>query len=146
MPWNPNRYEQRNGRIDRYGQHLTPHVIMLVARGYVEQRAAEIVVTKLAQIARDVGSVSNVAPFARAVPIEKYLADHAGDGEQEEDVEAVAARLGTRLDAELKDTTDAVPEELLSGEGFESADLRRWRASWPRSQLSLRRSSTSVYS
>jgi Helicase conserved C-terminal domain len=123
VPWNPNRYEQRNGRIDRYGQRETPRIILLVARGYVEQRAAEIVLTKLEQIAKDLGSVSNVAPFAKAVPIEQYLADHAGDGEKDEDVEAVAAGLAARLDEAIADTSDAVPQELLSGDRFERHEL-----------------------
>jgi superfamily II DNA or RNA helicase len=38
LPFNPNRLEQRNGRIDRYGQKLEPHVRYLYLRGTFEER------------------------------------------------------------------------------------------------------------
>jgi superfamily II DNA or RNA helicase len=38
LPFNPNRLEQRNGRIDRYGQKLAPRVSYLYLRGTFEER------------------------------------------------------------------------------------------------------------
>lgn len=38
LPFNPNRLEQRNGRIDRYGQKRNPHVRYLYLRGTFEER------------------------------------------------------------------------------------------------------------
>lgn len=38
LPWNPNRLEQRNGRIDRYGQWKTPIVRYLYLCGTFEER------------------------------------------------------------------------------------------------------------
>jgi hypothetical protein len=38
LPFNPNRLEQRNGRIDRYGQQLNPIVRYLFLRGTFEDR------------------------------------------------------------------------------------------------------------
>ena len=38
LPFNPNRLEQRNGRIDRYGQKLDPMVRYLFLRGTFEDR------------------------------------------------------------------------------------------------------------
>ncbi len=38
LPWNPNRLEQRNGRIDRYGQAHDPVVQYLYLRGTFEER------------------------------------------------------------------------------------------------------------
>jgi superfamily II DNA or RNA helicase len=37
-PWNPNRLEQRIGRVDRLGQTRTVHAILLVGRGTFEER------------------------------------------------------------------------------------------------------------
>jgi hypothetical protein len=38
LPFNPNRLEQRNGRIDRYGQNYEPQVRYLYLRGTFEER------------------------------------------------------------------------------------------------------------
>jgi superfamily II DNA or RNA helicase len=38
LPWNPNRLEQRNGRIDRYGQNEVPIVRYLYLRRTFEER------------------------------------------------------------------------------------------------------------
>lgn len=38
LPYNPNRLEQRNGRIDRYGQRQTPRVSYLYLPGTFEER------------------------------------------------------------------------------------------------------------
>ena len=38
LPFNPNRLEQRNGRIDRYGQQYEPLVRYLFLRGTFEDR------------------------------------------------------------------------------------------------------------
>jgi superfamily II DNA or RNA helicase len=39
IPWNPNRMEQRNGRIDRYGQKaLYPEIFHFVGKGFDAQR------------------------------------------------------------------------------------------------------------
>ncbi len=37
IPWNPNRLEQRNGRIDRHGQKHDPLVYHFVSQGYQER-------------------------------------------------------------------------------------------------------------
>ncbi len=40
IPWNPNRMEQRNGRIDRHGQRHTPLVYHFAPQGY-DQKAID---------------------------------------------------------------------------------------------------------
>jgi superfamily II DNA or RNA helicase len=75
IPWNPNRMEQRNGRIDRHGQKYVPLIFHFVCAGYQHQpellsipkddldadleflfRAAE----KVEQIREDLGKVGPV--------------------------------------------------------------------------------------
>jgi superfamily II DNA or RNA helicase len=75
IPWNPNRMEQRNGRIDRHGQKKVPLVYHFVPQGYQEQVADRDVpvgelegdleflmraVQKVEQIREDLGKVGPV--------------------------------------------------------------------------------------
>jgi superfamily II DNA or RNA helicase len=46
LPWNPNRLEQRNGRIDRYGQWREPVVRYLYLKGTFEERVLARLVAK----------------------------------------------------------------------------------------------------
>jgi superfamily II DNA or RNA helicase len=46
LPWNPNRLEQRNGRIDRYGQWQAPAVGYLYLKGTFEERVLARLVAK----------------------------------------------------------------------------------------------------
>lgn len=46
LPYNPNRLEQRNGRIDRYGQRETPQVRYLYLGGTFEERLLMRLVAK----------------------------------------------------------------------------------------------------
>ncbi len=75
IPWNPNRLEQRNGRIDRYGQTHTPLIYHFVGKGYAERSQnsslapseleADLeflarVVEKVDQMREDLGTVGEV--------------------------------------------------------------------------------------
>ena len=91
VPWNPNRYLQRNGRIDRYGQTETPHIWALVAadrkgnQGRPEYRALEIVIEKLQRIARESGSVGRVLPNFTSGKVREVLAGSVSDAEHQID-------------------------------------------------------------
>jgi SNF2 family DNA or RNA helicase len=41
IPWNPNRLEQRNGRIDRHGQRFDPQIWHFVSADYLKQTYTE---------------------------------------------------------------------------------------------------------
>ncbi|MBN1170917.1 MAG: DISARM system SNF2-like helicase DrmD, partial [Micromonosporaceae bacterium] len=68
IPFNPNKLEQRIGRIDRYGQRSTPDVRHFVGTGFGERVDAfeadleflSRVATKVAQMRQDLGSVNAV--------------------------------------------------------------------------------------
>lgn len=122
IPWNPNRYEQRNGRIDRYGQTRPPEIYLLVATRSLEQRVAQIVVEKLERIAEQLGSVSNVFPLAAKVGIEDFLAradyenvDQAG--------REIAQRLDETIAQEQAALAEQVPDELIRGDVFEEEEM-----------------------
>lgn len=123
IPWNPNRYEQRNGRIDRYGQNERPEIFLFVATKSLEQRVAQIVVEKLERIAEDVGSVSNVFPLTNKVNVDEFLARANPDA-----VDAAAEEMNAQLDQAVQDAREKihgeVSEELVRGEQFSEHDLR----------------------
>ena len=56
IPWNPNRLEQRMGRIHRYGQQYEVHIYNLVAVDTKEGRVLETLFDKLETIRQQLGS------------------------------------------------------------------------------------------
>jgi hypothetical protein len=71
IPWNPNRLEQRNGRIDRHGQHAPEvDIFHFVPKGWEEARPGSaledelhflyIAAKKTEQIREDLGSAGDV--------------------------------------------------------------------------------------
>lgn len=75
IPWNPNRLEQRNGRIDRHGQQHSPLIYHFVGQGYQQRMRGAggtasdleadleflmIAALKINQIREDLGKVGPV--------------------------------------------------------------------------------------
>ena len=87
-PWNPSRLEQRNGRLDRYGQARDVTVHHFVSNADPDLRFLDHVIRKADEIREDLGSVNEV--FDRAV--HRRLI-------QGEDEGAVAAELDLGIDA-----------------------------------------------
>lgn len=88
VPWNPNRYEQRNGRIDRYGQSERPRVWALAAadrsrnEGRPEFRALEVVIEKLSAISHELGSVGPVLPILAGDRVRDLLVREGGRAQE----------------------------------------------------------------
>lgn len=131
IPWNPNRYEQRNGRIDRYGQQSKPHIFILITPRSVEQRVAEVVIKKLERIRRELGSISNVFPHAQKLKLEEFLSqlDTTAIDQQEQilsdeaavnpAIEEVAAQIESRFEQlQQEGAQTSIPSELTQGEHF----------------------------
>lgn len=134
VPWNPNRYLQRNGRIDRYGQTKTPHIWALVAadrkgnEGRPEYRALEIIIEKLRRIQKEAGSVGKALPnFASGkvrevlngsvVDVERHLDELLDDGDAERASEELT-RLTIRNREELE-TAERYVADLGTIDDFE---------------------------
>jgi superfamily II DNA or RNA helicase len=61
IPWNPNKMEQRNGRIDRHGQKASQVYCMHFAyAGRQDQQFLDVVVNKVRTQRADLGSVGDV--------------------------------------------------------------------------------------
>jgi hypothetical protein len=56
LPWNPNRLEQRNGRVDRFGQPKpTVHIRTLVMDHWLDMAILELLINKAERIRRERG-------------------------------------------------------------------------------------------
>jgi len=77
IPWNPNRLEQRMGRIHRYGQPYEVHIYNLVAVDTKEGMILEKLLTKLEIIGEQVGKVFDVIGdvVSAYLPTRKTLQD-----------------------------------------------------------------------
>ena len=60
LPWNPNRLEQRNGRVDRYGQREVVEISYLYLTDTRDEEILQRLREKLAEITRQLGSSSDV--------------------------------------------------------------------------------------
>ena len=92
-PWNPSRLEQRNGRLDRYGQARDVTVHHFVSDSDPDLRFLDHVIRKADEIREDLGSVNEI--FDRATHRRLILG---------EDAAGVQADLDTAIDAALEDT------------------------------------------
>ncbi len=91
IPWNPNRLEQRMGRIHRYGQRLDCLIFNFVATNTIEGRVLQRLLDKLQEIrnALDDDAVFNVVgEVLPATHVERvfrdYYAGRLGDADLEE--------------------------------------------------------------
>ncbi len=60
IPWNPNRMEQRNGRIDRVGQTRDVSVYHFLYENHEDSRYLQTVIDKVQQMRSDLGSIGDV--------------------------------------------------------------------------------------
>ncbi|MGQ9638769.1 MAG: helicase-related protein, partial [Thermodesulfobacteriota bacterium] len=100
IPWNPNRLEQRMGRVHRYGQQHDVHIYNLVAVDTREGRILERLFDKLSHIRDHLGS-DRVFDVVGEVLVGKNLKDLI--------VDAIANR--RTMDEILKDF-ERIPDEV----------------------------------
>ena len=112
IPWNPNRLEQRMGRIHRYGQQFETHIYNLVAVDTKEGKILERLLHKIEIIGEQLGKVFDVVGDV----ISAYLP--AGKTLQDLIVEAITNRRS--LDDILKDF-EAIPDEEAIKKAKEAA-------------------------
>ena len=122
IPWNPNRLEQRMGRIHRYGQQKEVHIYNLVAADTREGKVLGALFRKLEQIQAALGSDRVFDVIGEVVP---------GRSLKELIVEAIANR---RTLEDIIAEIEAVPDEeavrkaqeaVLEGLATRHIDLQR---------------------
>jgi hypothetical protein len=130
LPWNPNRLEQRNGRIDRYGQTKAPVIAFLYAEGTYEGEVLKRLVLKIEKQMRRLGSVGDILGQLQAERIEQILTQPVHD------LQRAVAEAEAQIDDELNRAADPRIREQI-GEGEESLDeLHRAEAAHDRERHS----------
>ena len=119
LPWNPNRMEQRNGRIDRYGQKKAPVIAFLYAEDSYEGEVMKRLVLKIEAQMRRLGSVGDVLGQIQVDSIERLLSRPAPDVHRAiEDAEA-------QIDSELNRASDPRIREQLGEANEDKVELDR---------------------
>ncbi|MGH2551540.1 MAG: DISARM system SNF2-like helicase DrmD [Thermomicrobiales bacterium] len=128
IPWNPNRLEQRNGRIDRHGQRDVPQVFHFVPQGFGKQSLFEIekrsdldadleflalAVEKVQSIREDLGSYGEVIAeqVNRAMLGERATLDVELDPERK--LRAEAASAAVRISQNLRERTQWLHDQVV---------------------------------
>ncbi len=127
LPWNPNRIEQRFGRIHRIGQEQVCRLWNLVASNTREGEVFTRLLAKLDQMRQDYGGkVFDVLGEAfTETPLRDLLLDAIQYGERPD----VKARMHEVIDASVGDgLRDLLEERALASEHLAEADLQRLRA------------------
>jgi len=127
LPWNPNRIEQRFGRIHRIGQTEVCHLWNLVAQNTREGAVFQLLLDKL-ETQREAyqGKVFDVLGEAfDGSPLRDLLLDAIRYGDRPE----VRARLTQVIDATVGEGLDKlIAERAAHRDILAAADLEKWRA------------------
>ncbi|EIV91755.1 helicase-related protein [Frankia sp. QA3] len=127
LPWNPNRIEQRFGRIHRIGQGEVCRLWNLVAANTREGEVFIRLLVKLDQMRQDYGGkVFDVLGEAfTETPLRTLLLDAIQYGDRPD----VKARMHEVIDASVGDgLKELLDERALASEHLAEADLQRLRA------------------
>jgi superfamily II DNA or RNA helicase len=114
LPYNPNRLEQRNGRIDRFGQTRDPHIHYFYLADTFEDRLLRRLVAKYEKQRDKLTFVPNTlgvaADGAGSAPV-RLLAGLSDEGPM---LFKTAAKPLQAVEAEPEDTDNAAYRDLLS--------------------------------
>ena len=105
-PWNPSRLEQRNGRLDRYGQGRDVTVHHFVSEAVADLAFLDHVIRKADEIREDLGSLNEI--FDRATHRRLIRGEDAATVQAELDASIQRARGTATIDA---DSAVAPPDQ-----------------------------------
>jgi hypothetical protein len=128
LPYNPNRLEQRNGRIDRYGQRNDPEIRYLFLAGTFEERLLLHLIAKYEKARACLSFMPNTLGVgADPASLREPLCAGRAD-----DLFSAMPRLIHSLDLAAEDTDSAAYHDLLReiDRAFQSFDHMAVRHGW----------------
>lgn len=103
IPWNPMRLEQRNGRVDRFGQARDVTIFHFVADDEEDYQFLERVVLKVEQIREDLGAVSDV--------LDESITSHFTGNKQSEGLPDTSGIIEKSKEKEVESASDKGSDE-----------------------------------
>lgn len=116
LPWNPNRLEQRNGRIDRHGQTRPPDIRYLFYPDSPEDRVLDRLVQRIARMHDDRVSTPDILGILEGARIDEIL----GGIESAASGEAAAESLMQIFEAREQEFAYQIAPILLAGNDGQS--------------------------
>ncbi|GAA1966276.1 hypothetical protein GCM10009838_25010 [Catenulispora subtropica] len=128
LPWNPNRLEQRNGRVDRYGQKEIVEISYLYLTDTRDEEILQRLREKIAEITKQLGSSSDILGIAGRSDVIDALLEDLPEEELEARLQAAAEQVRQYLDdtgalAILRSKPD---EKQAEAEADASRDAAGW--------------------
>lgn len=114
LPWNPNRLEQRMGRIHRYGQKLEVYIYNLVASNTREGEVLGKLLSKLEEMRHSMGServYDVVGELLNDIDLEELMRQNLA---QRVSLEDIKSRIDARLDERVVKSLLANTEVALA--------------------------------
>jgi SNF2 family DNA or RNA helicase len=125
LPWNPNRLEQRNGRVDRWGQEHEVEIYNLILKDTLEGAILQRLQEKLEVIRKDLGSVSDVLSTTEPLDLDKLLMEGL-DKHEETSLPAAIEDVYKQVEAALREGQEALDacraQFLIAPGAFNPAD------------------------
>lgn len=126
IPWNPNRLEQRMGRIHRIGQKNEVFVFNLVANGTREGYVMSKLLEKLETMRLDLGNDLVYNFMGELLDGEQTLADLMRDAIlHRENLEDIVAEMDRNISTEHKELLKSMKELQLSEDTIDIGKLKR---------------------
>lgn len=116
LPWNPNRLEQRNGRVDRHGQKRAPIIRYLFYPDSPEDRVLDRLVQRIARMHDDRVSTPDILGILAGSRIEEVL----GRIESAESAEAEGESLMRVFEARQEEFARQIAPLLLGDSAVDS--------------------------
>ncbi|MBF2759541.1 MAG: DEAD/DEAH box helicase family protein [Ectothiorhodospiraceae bacterium AqS1] len=139
LPWNPNRLEQRFGRIHRIGQTEICHLWNLVAKGTREGDVYQRLLEKIDQIQKTLGDRGGKIfdtlgkLHFNGKSLRDLMMEAIRNGEREEVQEQLNAAIDSTLDQ--MPLQDRVEESILARETMDDARIQSIRQNMERSEI-----------
>lgn len=111
LPWNPNRLEQRNGRIDRHGQTRSPVIRYLFYPDSPEDRVLDRLVQRIATMHDDRVSTPDILGILEGSRLQEAL----GRIESDQDGEAQSQSLMRLFEARQEEFAYQIAPFLVAG-------------------------------